>query len=32
MTKCDFGNQSNSMFSTFNDELARVLNALSGGV
>ena len=28
----DPGNQSNSMFSTFNDELARVPNALSGGV
>lgn len=28
----DPGNQSNSMFSTFNDKLAKFLNTLSGGV
>ena len=28
----DTGNQSKSMFGSFNDELAKVLNALSGGV
>lgn len=28
----DPGNQSNSMFSTFTDELAKFLNTLSGGV